>query len=510
MGNSIALNSFGFPVIGYYHQNSAIKCAIYGESGWHVNVVDSIGTGPVSLALDASGTPNISYMTGSGELRYALKIESEWNIQTVDSLGNVGLWTSIALDSAQFPHISYFDESRADLKYTYRDELGWHIQRVDSAGDVGMCTSIALDDNDSPHISYFDDSNNDLNYAFLASSGWHIETVDTSLDEVSNTSLALDQSNNPHISYWCNSSLKYAYRNTSGWHIEYVDQAENTLSSRSIALDSSDLPHISYFDFSGLPGELKYAFKEGIEWRIETLDVLLDLYSARSCLVLTESGSPCIFCSSGAMLYAYLEHSEWQFEYVGYLWSSGSNSLALDAIGNPHITVHSQGPRGSGLLYVFYDNSGWHTETIESRGSGSDLGDVNSIAIDASGYSHVSYHDGNYNDLRYAIGRPIHIVLSGEVVDDQLVLEWSPIPAADAFEVCGASNLPHFVPHLWGTDLYVLDVLSSDITTWSSPNGIGDPNENWTYLVLVVNWCEQEIARSNRIGEHDFDLSFGQ
>lgn len=53
--------------------------------------------------------------------------DSEWSIQTVDSEGNVGYYTSIALDSSDRPHISYYDETNDDLKYarwTPNNEVG--------------------------------------------------------------------------------------------------------------------------------------------------------------------------------------------------------------------------------------------------------------------------------------------------------------------------------------------------------------------------------------------------
>jgi hypothetical protein len=52
---------------------------------------------------------------------------------------------------------------------------------------------------------------------------------------------------------------------------------------------------------------------------------------------------------------------------------------------------------------------------------------------------------------------------------------------------------------------YRLDVLDPTVTTWASGNGIGDPDANWTYLVMAVDEVEGELARSNRVGEQDFD-----
>ena len=41
---------------------------------------------------------------------------------------------------------------------------------IDSTGDVGMHTSLALDSNDVVHISYTDMTNSDLKYATCSSS----------------------------------------------------------------------------------------------------------------------------------------------------------------------------------------------------------------------------------------------------------------------------------------------------------------------------------------------------
>ena len=44
-----------------------------------------------------------------------------WRIQTVDDVDNVGHATSLALDSSNYPHVSYLDDTNRDLKYAAWD-----------------------------------------------------------------------------------------------------------------------------------------------------------------------------------------------------------------------------------------------------------------------------------------------------------------------------------------------------------------------------------------------------
>ena len=141
----------------------------------------------------------------------SITFASTWNIQTVDSEGRVGERNSIALDSNNYPHISYYDYNRRDLKYARWNGTSWDIETVDSEGSVGEYNSIALDSSNYPHISYFDSWHRGLKYARWDGISWDIETVDTYyVGEW--TSIALDNNNYPHISYYdvINGDLKYA------------------------------------------------------------------------------------------------------------------------------------------------------------------------------------------------------------------------------------------------------------------------------------------------------------
>jgi hypothetical protein len=77
---------------------------------------------------------------------YVPKVEaspSTWSIITVDTTANVGSFSSIALDSIDCPHISYYDVTNGDLKYAKWTGSSWSIETVDADGIVGYWTSIA-------------------------------------------------------------------------------------------------------------------------------------------------------------------------------------------------------------------------------------------------------------------------------------------------------------------------------------------------------------------------------
>jgi len=78
------------------------------------------------LSSDAEDSISMVFSSGWG-----------WSIQTVDSDGEVGLYTSIALDSAGRPHISYCDWTNGDLKYAHWTGSYWEIQTVDSGDFMG-------------------------------------------------------------------------------------------------------------------------------------------------------------------------------------------------------------------------------------------------------------------------------------------------------------------------------------------------------------------------------------
>lgn len=383
---SLAMDSEDRPHIAYFDfDNSRIAYAHHNGTAWITDTVSSNvgGQGYTSLALGPDDLPHISYFdtTGPG-LIYAYQNGTSWFTETVDST-YAGCFSSIQLDSAGLPRISYFACGPVrDLKYARRDGVGWVVETVESTGDVGWYTSLALDAVDHPHISYCDLTNGVLKHAASDGSLWNLATVDRSGIVGTASSLALDQADVPHIGYQCslygtNAELLYARRTGGSWVSEKVDGSDGRFTS--IALDSLGQPHVCYSNAG-----LRYARFDGTVWVSQTVVGDVGTEVGYAFLTLDQNDSAHIsFCdfSSDDLVYAWSDGSDWFSETVhagGCVWQT---SLALDLEAHPHISYVST---GGTLGYAHYDGSTWHRETV------GDGGYFNSLAVDADGVVHIS------------------------------------------------------------------------------------------------------------------------
>jgi hypothetical protein len=245
---------------------------------------------------------------------------AQWNIQTVDNSGETGLYSSIASDSHGYPHIAYYDSTRTALMYAYWTGSGWHIETVDNSdwggsdniSKSGEYCSLAIDTQDRPHISYYiwhrfyivgqgDHYWGKLRYATKGESGWQmVDVQDGGTDQYVGlyTSIALWEDQGigavvPHMSYYYSNTgkLYHAYYNIStlSWVKEVVDGASNVGGYTSIAVDANQHIYISYYDFDGQ--DLKYAYYDGVVWSTVIVDGTGDV-GKYSSLALDDSNVP--------------------------------------------------------------------------------------------------------------------------------------------------------------------------------------------------------------------------
>jgi hypothetical protein len=206
---------------------------------------------------------------------------------------------------------------------------------------------------------------------------------------------------------------------------------------------------------------------------------------------------------------------------------SVSGAGDVDNDGCPDVVVGASGespgasPWWAGRAYVFSGATGTALATLVSPNE--QVGGVFGTSVSGAGNLDNTGNDdvivGAYREYpgasplyagrAYVFPFPPPIVLSGRLAGGQLQLLWTECWGAEEYWIYGADNLAYFEPGMTVPYSCRLAIRPWWISTWFSPAGIGDPDHNWTYMVIGVDPSLLEIDRSNRFGEHDFSMAAG-
>ncbi|MBP1702127.1 MAG: exported protein of unknown function [Chloroflexi bacterium] len=172
---SLGLDANGKPHIAYYDATKKVLKYAFKSmlDAWVVETVDNTAHVGKFASLAVSGVADIYityYDETLGDLKFAKKVGGVWAApQAVDSTGNVGQYTSLAFDKLVGGHVSYYDVTNGDLKYAYYNKIAdtWTVDPLplDSGGNVGLFTSLAINSSGQIGISYYDYTNADLKFA---------------------------------------------------------------------------------------------------------------------------------------------------------------------------------------------------------------------------------------------------------------------------------------------------------------------------------------------------------
>jgi len=183
------------------------------------------------------------------------------------------------------------------------------------------------------------------------------------------------------------------------WNVEIVDANAAGIGNGycPIAVDSNNNPHIAY---SGSP-EARYASWNGSGWNIQQIPSYAFVHD----LALDANGDPHI--TLGSLAYGTWNGTGWNFQTVTTDYTVYS-SLALDSSGNPHVAYIT----GDKLKYATRNGSNWTIQTVTVDNNL--LGIIHlSLALDSHDTPYIMYcTPSSYVDSSIGGARSVNVKLA--------------------------------------------------------------------------------------------------
>ena len=432
--SSLVLNSNGTPFISYQDwQNLDLWFATPVSSGgncgpeasWLCVKVDGGNYTGFYTSIGLSGsTLLISYgEQDTGALRLAQSYDNgkKWSTETRDDGNGAGWYTSLAVDPDGYAGISYYSNENGLFSFIQDSEDGWYTTGLVSAADLLPAPSLAISSINVPNVGYFNDTGDQIKLA--TGYGWSKQVASTQGSSL--LSVQLTQSGSPVVAYYdpIANNLVYAYLSGGVWYYSTVDDTYGSGMYPSLALDSADRPYISYYD--GVNGALKFAYWNGTAWLIQDVELSSADVGQYNSLVLSKNSGNCyaLLPTGICPMISYYDftnqHLKFAFLSVIGAWATQvadgntlgndnadnplphSNSIALDYSGNLHISYYDQANGYLRQVVGTRDASAWIWSASQVVDTGN-VGQYNSIAINAANTVYVSYYDVTNSRLKLA------------------------------------------------------------------------------------------------------------
>jgi hypothetical protein len=392
-GNSVTFDANNHPYIAYSDYNEGMKYATRQSSGdWTVSLIDGNYTGKTNISLDSQDTLHIAYLAKNGT-DYTLKIASStsaggWTFDVVPT-SNARIPSSsvsMAIDTNDHIHISYYDKDARELLYRNNSNGTWSSELIEDnissiTGD-DVYNSMILDDNNKAFLAYMCNGGK-LYYATNSGADWQNGLIDTSrwfigaklrrgpqgklyaiYADIQNSSLfyaekhgnvwqserltsnwgsghdmAIDKNGKAHICWNEDGKLMYTANVSGDWTIEQVDNTYNNNTSISIDVDSQNLPHISYL---GNYKKLRYAFKTSGVWAATTLDDSSTDFGGESMVI----------DSHDKIHIAYTDMANDKLKYISNVSGTWDDESIADGITDSYVVLALDGRNHAHISYI--------------------------------------------------------------------------------------------------------------------------------------------------------------
>jgi hypothetical protein len=241
----------------------------FDEQQWGILTLDNANdTGEYTSLKIINNRPAISYINQTDNTLNYIELTganfdevSNWGKVVVDNISVFNAFTSLSLNSAFKPGISYYDSTNDSLKLAqltggdFTDTNNWGIYTIPKAGvDAGQYTSLNYTSANKPSIAYINGITSDLSYTTLTGDNddsWGIINLTNS--SPANISLQFTPYNDkPAISYKT-ANLKVGYLqltgadtfNVNSWSVNELDRSGG---STSLQFSSAGAPGSSNYN----------------------------------------------------------------------------------------------------------------------------------------------------------------------------------------------------------------------------------------------------------------------
>jgi hypothetical protein len=245
-----------------------------GES-WQWTTVDNGPATSGALARASDGVYHVIYHNQG--LSWAYGSASAWTLvpERIDPT-TTGGEISMALDSADRPHVTFLEPATANQWYIrYTRWTGTEWQRMPGnllASQLNGSSShyLGLDSLDRPHVVYAMTTGG-VRHALFRNNGWYVDSIGGSaLATV--PALAIDSGDGLHVAWCTQAGLMYAHKAAGGgWILQTVLAGDPYVaSSIAITVDSQHRPAISFVTKAA--SDICLAVRPGDKWTTARLD----------------------------------------------------------------------------------------------------------------------------------------------------------------------------------------------------------------------------------------------
>lgn len=328
-------------------------------------------------------------------------VRAEWEIMRIDYQAETGKYTAIGIDSNDYPHIAYQDDSGPRLKYAYYNGTGWVFEYPVTTSATGYDVSMVLDGNDRARILHYDDTLHEGVLTYRESGGtW--ETFSVALDPYYGRrgSIDLDDLDRTAVSYDGGGANKVVAG--VGWSIPgtwtYYDVADGDIGCTAVQTRDLNLYplHLAFSDYG--TRSMKVARSNAPQWTIITLESDVDVGNCAMQLDNDDYEHVMYITDTGKLQYAAHSNSGWTIETIASDAGPFLRSLSYTrtASGDNHVCYRNTDDT---LTYATDRTGSWVLEVVDPDAA---AGSYCSLALDSNENVHISYYDTDKKDLKYA------------------------------------------------------------------------------------------------------------